>query len=166
MIIAFTGHRPDKLPNKETGYKLPNPTYIQVCHETQKLLLELKPEKCISGMAIGYDLYAAFVCLKLGIPYVSAIPFVGQEKMWPQETQKIYHRILEKAAEAVVVSEGGYAAQKMQIRNEWMIDHCDQVLACWDGSNGGTYNCIKYAQSQNKLIHYITPLTKGDNYIG
>ena len=47
MIVAFTGHRPQKLG----GYKLPNPTYIKVCQEIESTLKELKPEKVISGMA-------------------------------------------------------------------------------------------------------------------
>src|SRR6266849_933968 len=98
-VAAFTGHRPDKLPNKETGYKLPNPTYIHICQQLEKVLKELKPEKAISGMALGVDMYAANVCIKLGIPFVAAIPFIGQEKAWPQSSQKTYHLLLGKAAE-------------------------------------------------------------------
>lgn len=49
MIVAFTGHRPDKLG----GYKLPNPTYVKVCQQIETKLVELKPEKIISGMALG-----------------------------------------------------------------------------------------------------------------
>jgi uncharacterized phage-like protein YoqJ len=42
----------------------------------------------------------------------------------------------------------------MQIRNEWMVDNAHIVLALWDGSSGGTGNCIKYAnrKSVNKPI--------------
>ena len=96
-IISFTGHRSDKLPNKETGYILPNPTYIYVCQQTEKILKELKPDRCISGMALGYDSYAASVCIKLGIPFIAAVPFLGQEKMWPEKSQKAYFKLLENA---------------------------------------------------------------------
>jgi hypothetical protein len=34
----------------------------------------------------------------------------------------------------------------MQIRNEWMVDHCTHVAALWDGSPGGTGNCIRYVR--------------------
>jgi len=118
MIIACTGHRPDKLPNKETGYKLPNPTYIHVCRQIEKVLQKLQPEKCISGMALGADSYFASVCIKLGIPFIAAIPFIGQEKAWPAASQKAYHLLLNKAAEKVIICEGGYAPSKMQTRNE------------------------------------------------
>lgn len=157
MIIAGTGHRPDKLPNKETGYKLPNPTYIKICKEIEKHLLELKPEKVISGMALGYDSYLAFVTLKLGIPLIAAVPFQGQELAWPQASQNAYNALLKRATEVVIVSEGGYSAHKMQIRNEWMVNHCDVLLACYDGSPGGTGNCIKYAKNLNKNIIIIDP---------
>jgi len=40
----------------------------------------------------------------------------------------------------------------MQTRNIWMVDNCDLVLALWDGSDGGTGNCIKYANKIGKPI--------------
>lgn len=157
MIVSFTGHRPDKLPDKKTGYNLPNPTYIHVCQEIEKYLLELKPDKAISGMALGVDQYAASVCIKLGIPFIAAIPFKGQEKAWPEKSQKIFNLLLKKACDIAIVCEGEYAAYKMQVRNQWMVDMCDILIAVWDGSQGGTANCINYAKSKNKQIIFINP---------
>lgn len=153
MIVSFTGHRPDKLG----GYKLPNPTYISVCQKIEAALKELKPEKCISGMALGIDSWAANICIKLGIPFIAAIPFIGQEAIWPEASQKTYRLLLSKAENQHIVSEGGYSAHKLQIRNEWMVDQCDLLLAVWDQTPGGTANCVKYAQSKNKEINYINP---------
>lgn len=157
MIVAFSGHRPDKLPDKKTGYTLPNPTYIHVCQEIEKHLLELKPEKAISGMALGVDQYAASVCVKLNIPFIAAVPFAGQEKAWPEKSQRAFNLLLKKACEVVIVCEGEYAAYKMQVRNQWMVDHCDVLIAVWDGTSGGTANCINYAKSKNKQIIFINP---------
>lgn len=157
MIVAFTGHRPDKLPNKETGYKLPNPTYIHVCQEIERVLLEVKPDKAISGMALGVDSWAANICRKLNIPYIAAVPFEGQEKAWPESSQKTYRSLLGKASEKVIVCEGAYAAYKMQARNQWMVDHCDILIAIWDGTLGGTANCVNYAKSKGKKIIFINP---------
>ena len=156
-VIACTGHRPDKLPNKETGYKLPNPTYIHVCQEIEKALKQFQPTKCISGMALGSDQYFASVCIKLGIDWIAAVPFEGQEKAWPQQSQKTYHQLLKRASEIVIVSPGGYSPEKMQIRNCWMTDKADQMIAIWDGTKGGTKNCIDYAQSIGKPIYFIDP---------
>jgi uncharacterized phage-like protein YoqJ len=153
MIVSFTGHRPDKLG----GYKLPNPTYLHVCRQIDKTLQEIKPEKIISGMALGVDQWAANIAIKLGIPFIAAVPFIGQEKAWPLPSQKIFNKLIERAAEVVIVSEGGYSAAKMQIRNEWMVDRADKVIAIWDGTPGGTGNCVKYAQSKSKEIIFISP---------
>jgi uncharacterized phage-like protein YoqJ len=164
VIAAFTGHRPDKLPNKETGYKLPNPTYIYVCQQIEKVLKELKPEKTISGMALGSDQWLANISHKLNIPFIAAVPFEGQEMAWPAPSQKIYQQLLKLANEIVVVSPGSYEPRKMQIRNEWMVNCCDTLIAVWDGSSGGTGNCVRYAQSINKNIIHINPLNGKNRY--
>jgi len=157
MIVAFTGHRPAKLPNKATGYKLPNPTYLHVCQQIDKTLRELKPDKVISGMALGVDSWAANIAHKLGIPFIAAVPFEGQEKAWPQASQNTYHALLKLASEIVIVCPGGYAASKMQTRNVWMTDRCDKLIAIWDGTPGGTGNCVEYAKSIGKEIIRINP---------
>lgn len=163
MILAYTGHRPDKLG----GHKLPNPTYIKVCQAIDAKLRELKPEKVISGMALGVDSWGAFIAHKLGIPFIAAVPFPNQESKWPQSSQKTYHQLLKLASEVVIVSEGGYSPQKMQIRNEWMINRADQILAVWDGSSGGTYNAVRYAEAKKKRVIRINPkeLGTGNNVI-
>ena len=55
-------------------------------------------------------------------------------------------------AEVVFVSEPGYAAWKMQVRNKWMVDNSDLVLALWNGTDGGTANCVRYAEKVGKPI--------------
>ena len=151
MIIGFSGHR------KIGGYVYPNPIYNKVYQETEKYLLELKPEKVISGFAIGYDQIAAHISYKLKISVIAAVPFIGQELNWPKPVQEKYHAMLKLAERVEIVSKDGYAAYKMQVRNEWIVNNCDLLLACFDGSKGGTYNCIEYAKSKNKPIIVIEP---------
>jgi uncharacterized phage-like protein YoqJ len=153
MIVAFTGHRPNKLG----GYNLPNPIYLHVCQEIDKTLKEIKATKVITGMALGVDQWAAWVAIQNNIPFIAAIPFEGQEKAWPTKSQNTFHKLLEKASEKVIVCPGGYSANKMQIRNQWMVDHCNTLIAVWDGTPGGTGNCVAYAKSINKEIIYIDP---------
>jgi nucleoside 2-deoxyribosyltransferase len=33
-----------------------------------------------------------------------------------------------------------------------MVDNCDTVVAVWNGTSGGTKNCIDYAKKQNKPV--------------
>lgn len=157
MILGITGHRPDKLPNKATGYKLPNPTYKYVCQELEKHFIQLQPEKIISGMALGVDQWAAFIAYKLKIPFVAAVPFEGQEKKWPAESQLKYKQLLKLASEIIIVSPGGYGSGKLQTRNKWIVDYSHKLLATWDGSEGGTGNCVAYAESVKRQIIRIDP---------
>src|SRR6185436_11792631 len=90
MIVAFTGHRPDKLG----GYDLPNPIYIKVCQNIAEHLKLLKPDKTISGMALGVDQWAAYISYKLRIPFIAAIPFEGQQTRWPRKSQNTYIKLL------------------------------------------------------------------------
>ena len=147
MIVCGTGHRPDKLG----GYS------IEVINNLTQLasdwLREHKPTKVISGMALGWDTALASAAVSNEIPLVAAIPFRGQESRWPDESQKEFNRLTDKAQVIVYVSEGGYAPWKMQVRNKWMVDHADVVLALYNGdASGGTYNCLEYAKKQQKQI--------------
>lgn len=156
MIISFTGHRPNKLG----GFNIPNPTYDFVVKSIRDLLIDLKPEKAISGMALGVDQWAAEICLELGIPLTAAVPFVGQEKIWPVSSVVKFNEILDKATEKVIVSPGGYAAWKMQVRNQWMVDNSDKVIAVFDGSKGGTGNCVEYIKKVGKPLIIVDPVKK------
>jgi hypothetical protein len=63
---------------------------------------------------------------------------------------------LTKAESQVIVSEGSYTNEKLQIRNEWIVDNCDEMLFIWNGKySGGTWNCYKYALSVNKKLNNI-----------
>ncbi len=52
------------------------------------------------------------------------------------------------------------AGRKLNIRNEWMVEHTGLIFAVWDGSQkGGTANCVRYAQKHYKNIHALCPNT-------
>jgi uncharacterized phage-like protein YoqJ len=139
------------------GYNIPNPTYNACYSALVNALKFIKPEKAISGMALGFDQWAASACIELNIPFIAAVPFVGQESIWPDKSKIIYNDLLLKAEETIIVSEGGYEAWKMQTRNEWIVDNSEIVIGCWDGTGGGTHNCIDYALKKNKKVYRIDP---------
>lgn len=153
MIIAGTGHRPNKL-----GFQLPNPTYISVCRDTKAILQQEKPDMVITGMALGFDMWLAKICIDLNIPFIAAVPFPGQESKWNDNYKNIYRLLLRKAHDIVMVNDGPFSASKLHKRNEWMVDQCDKLIAVFNGSeDGGTFSCIQYAKKQDKEIIYIKP---------
>lgn len=151
MIVAVTGHRPDKLG----GWYQPNPVYNFVVQGLHAAFTELKPSYVITGMALGVDQWAAEVCLNMGIPYVAAIPFEGQDSIWPPHARAKYAYLMKSANAAYVISPGPFEPKKMQLRNEWMVRECQTLVAVWDGSNGGTSNCVGFAQSIGRPIHFV-----------
>jgi uncharacterized phage-like protein YoqJ len=154
MRIAITGHRPNKLGN---DYDLVSPLINRIRILLNEVILNYQPTEIISGMALGIDTLWAQLAIENSIPLVAAIPFKGQESMWPQKSQKVYNYLLSKAKEIVIVNEGGYSPSKMQIRNEWMVDNCNLLIAVWDETSGGTANCVNYAKSVKQEIIYINP---------
>ena len=134
---GFTGHRPDKLGGY--GYA----AQVKLVRFAEQVLKDKKPKGAIIGMALGWDMAAAQACHNLGIPYVAAVPFVGQEAIWQPFQKEQYYSLLKTAKEIVIVSEGGYAPKKMLIRNEFIVMNIIELIALWNGTNGGTALTIK-----------------------
>lgn len=156
MILGITGHRPQSIG---CDFTFTHPKAKKLISAITNKFLELQPEKIISGMALGIDSYAVKAAIDLDIPFVAAVPFLGQELMWPKPLQDQYNSFLLKATEVKIVSEGGYSLTKMHIRNKWIIDNSDQLLAVWNGQeSGGTYNAISFGKlKQDYPIHIIDP---------
>ena len=142
LIIAATGHRPDKLG----GYSPRITNSLRLL--AHRYIVQQRPAFVISGMALGWDQAVAGAALLAGVPLIAAVPFRGQESKWPEQSQLAYRELLAAAARIVEVCDPGYAVWKMQKRNEWMVDHCTRLMALWDGSPGGTKNCIDYAEGK------------------
>lgn len=157
MIIAATGHRPFKLG----GYSKAASTRIDAL--ACQYLEEAEPDMVISGMAQGWDTSIAFAALACEIPLTCAVPFRGQHVRWPDAEQRKFFYLLDHATRVIYVTAGGYHPAKMQYRNEWMVDNCDEVVALWDGSNGGTENCVRYALKQKKPVRNLWPVFIGED---
>lgn len=153
MIVAFTGHRPPKAglsyPHDGPGDKL---AVGLVRAELRKLAaLSSNDLHAVVGGALGFDTLAARACYLESVPYDLYMPFEGQAARWPDEAKQRFAAMRRFADSVVVVSEGGYSAQKMQVRNEAMVDAADVLVAWWDQSPGGTANCILYASHKPNL---------------
>lgn len=153
MILGISGHRPEKLG----GYNIPNPIYNKVISQLEENILSLKPDKVIIGMALGTDSWSAEICIKHNIPFIAAIPFIGQENFWPIESKEKYAYFLSQADEIKYVNQGGYAKWKMFTRNKWIVDNSDLMLTISNGSSSGTNQCINYAKEKNKKVIIINP---------
>jgi len=157
MIYAATGHRPDKLG----GYS--DQAHTRLVNFAKTVLSPLKAAsgpgrivQAISGMAIGWDTAFAEAALELQIPLVCAVPFKGQESIWPAESQKRYHDILRRADRVQYLAAPGYQKWKVHNRNFWMCNQADKVLALFNGTSAtGTANCVKQAEALGKEVIHL-----------
>lgn len=175
--IAFTGHR----PNKIGGYDPKHPQRVAVTDAISSALRRAVAKYgqthevvVISGGALGVDTDAAREANKMGLRFVIAAPCRGQDGRWPAKAKETYEKMCSHAdAElaqrlctdgemveggVIYVANTGYTGPAvMQARNIWMVDHADAVVAIWDGSDGGTANCVRYTQDQGKPMVMIDP---------
>ena len=164
ISVCFTGHRPQKLG----GWDWMNEKNLSILKELRlKVIYLIENESAtnfIFGGAIGIDQMAFAVVLKLkkekysNIKLTIAVPFKNQWIKWRIIDVEKYKKQLTNSDKVVYVDElintrysctlagvGNYHRDKMQIRNEYMVDNSDFVVAVWDGTKGGTCNCVRYA---------------------
>ena len=146
MIIAATGHRPNKLG----GYECE--AYEKLVRLARSYLRGKQVDGVISGMALGWDMAWCDGALREGIPVHAAVPFEGQERIWPWQQQVNYKQLLSECKSVTIVSPGGYSHGAMQLRNRWMVDRAHRICALFDGSASGTRHCIEYAIQMNRPI--------------
>lgn len=111
----------------------------------------------ISGGAQGIDQMWMEVGLYLELPVIAALPFEGYDSKWPVASQQIYRKLLDQCHEVRYIAGPGYDPAKMQLRNQWMVDNSDVLVAYWNGTPGGTANCVGYAMSKgHKVVIFNT----------
>lgn len=147
MIICGTGHRPDKLG----GYK--QEVFDRLVTLAWDALDDIRPTEVIVGMALGWDQALAQAAINAGVPFHAYCPCWNQDNRWPPPSRKKYSELLDQAESIRYTHKGGYPGPWcMQQRNVDMVDAAECVLTLWDGSDGGTGNCIDYATKQTKTV--------------
>jgi uncharacterized phage-like protein YoqJ len=149
LILAATGHRPDKLNNEWEG----RGPYSLVIRTAFKALLDHhKPSKVISGMALGVDTLWTEAALRHKTPVHAAIPCPEQDRFWSEEGQNRYRWLRNQCSEEIIIHPR-YHRGVMKMRNQWMVNNCGRLIAVWDGrTRGGTFNTIAYAFKVGKPV--------------
>lgn len=159
MKLGVTGHRPSKL---NWGYDYSHPCWVAVEKFVKNFITFYKYTDLYTGMALGFDTICALAVMALRSEGVDVnlhciIPCQGHSSKWPSGSVRLYERILSGAQEVVRVTDAPYKPYLMQKRNEYIVDHTDNMLALFDGSKGGTGNCVNYATRLNKHIYVLPP---------
>ena len=141
-VCVFTGNR--QLQEDFSKKKLK----AAICQ-----MIELGIDTFLCGMAIGFDLAAAEITLSLkrknpSIRLVACVPCVGQEKYFSKGDQKRYVAALKKADEKVILSENYYKGC-MQVRDKYMAERADVMIAYSKKQEGGTAYTVRCFQKKN-----------------
>jgi uncharacterized phage-like protein YoqJ len=172
FVVAFTGHRPTRLGGYGAGENSPIARNVRTTldHVVDQIIAA-HPEGAtfISGMAQGVDTWAAEIVIVqrgLGaqnVRLLAAVPFAGQERVWPRTAQERYRAILAQADEVVTLRHPAGIPTSAQVtgwlhaRNRWMVDRADLLVAVFDGSPGGTAEAVRYARDLGVPTARIDP---------
>lgn len=137
MNVMITGHRPERLKGREKEVK------EWINHQ----LDILQPTLAINGMAQGVDQIFAKIAKDKGVPLLNVYPH--RRKFHP------YEEMLNENENVVFFSDT-YSKSNYILRDRYMVDNADIVLAVFDGiPAGGTWQTIEYAKQKNKKIIYF-----------
>ncbi len=134
MKLSFTGHR--------------HLRYEVVLPLLQKVHAKYPGAIWITGGAVGLDSHAARYAMDNHIELWLILPFppaVMSAKWSP--AQKAFLKESVKYASKFSVLSPVFAMRTYQDRNIRMVDLSDKLEAFFDGSRGGTANCVNYAKS-------------------
>jgi uncharacterized phage-like protein YoqJ len=166
--VAATGHR--RLGNPP--YDPTNPTATRIkelfCGELNRFGSESTDEVIgISGMALGADQLFAESCIECGIRWIAYVPCLRQYSRWPVAAINRYRELADAATQVWLPSgHRTYHDGCMQRRNEAMVRDCRQVLAVWDGSSGGTANCVWSATVDDiRPVRRVNPLELNAGFV-
>lgn len=156
-----TGHRPDKLggwDNPQARERLVSLAYAYQKRRLEQVLAAgIKQYRTVGGMAQGWDLAwtrASVMLRDEGHPVLvhAGAPYPSQPDIWPAHSpaKAEWRSLMDAADEVVYTYQGkpankGHAAQLLNQRNMDMVGLSQRVVALWNGTSGGTGNCVRYA---------------------
>lgn len=110
------------------------------------------------GMAEGFDLTALECLVQLKERYEifieACIPFAGQKYKMSPENRALYDRLLPFCDTRKVFFDR-YQSGCFFVRNRYMVDHADLLVAYCLKKSGGTYYTVRYAKKSGIGVREI-----------
>ena len=162
---CFTGHRPDKM---ELGKNEIKPLLEKAIDEA----IADGYVTFITGMAMGTDIWAAEIVLERkkmnkDLHLICALPHPNFESRRSMTEKMKFNKIL-KNADLVKEINDHYFTGCYQVRNEWMVDRSNLVVAVFNGQKSGTKNTVDYGLMYGIGYNdraFFTPQTYTNPYV-
>lgn len=145
---ALTGHR-EIMPDFDKNR----------LYDTLEEIIKKGCDTFFCGMAEGFDLIA-LECLKdlkskYHIYIEACIPYEGQELHFQPVERKKYRELLLWCDKRTVMFPS-YRKGCFLVRNRYMVDCADFLLAYCKKESGGTAYTVNYAKEQGKEVEFLT----------
>lgn len=153
LHVCFTGHRESKLPQGAMRKVIVSMLYLEI----QSAIAD-GATVFYTGMADGVDLDAAELVLEQKITHpmlrlIAVLPF-PKKQLTDVASDCRYQRILQAADEVVTLCPA-YRRGCYEMRNQYMVDHSERVIAVCREMRSGTGQTIRMAKQKGIEVRVI-----------
>lgn len=160
ISVALTGHRherlgyPELLPQKDTCDI--SPEWRQVVEWLKGKIAEFGITDAYCGMADGCDLVYGIAVSELKDEYKYPIRLHCILPCKNYNSKNYWYTSLKNTADEWVELSDEFYKGCDSVRDQYMIDHSDKLIAIWDGNkSGGVWSTIRKAQKKGiEIIYY------------
>lgn len=155
-IVSFTGHRPDKMSQwSQAPDEVERSVRRAVATEILSLV-ERGATTFLCGMAPGFDLWAADELLRLKIQgrvgcevrLVAVVPYPTFCRSFGSVVDQHLYEQVAAHADEVIYSSPHYHHGCYNLRNDFLADNADTLVAYYEGYDGGTRYTLRRAQKR------------------
>lgn len=151
---CFTGHRPEKLSDGAVGRVV-----MSMLYEEIRFAVEQGVDTFYTGMAPGIDLCAAAYVLQLRqqhshLRLICVKPFADCGRSLRGSALYQFNSVLTEA-NAVLELSDHYHASCYRVRNQYMVDHSDLLIAVVKELHSGTGQTIRMAERRGLPVRKI-----------
>lgn len=143
LIVAATGHRWQRLDIPRTPE-----TECWLEAIAAAFLEQLRPDRVLSGLALGWDTAVAMASVRLGIPLEACMPGKRgqQEARWDWGDQGTHEWLVRQSAAHSWIGDDLPFPKACISRDEYMVGRAGLVVALWSGAPSGTGTTVRFAE--------------------
>ncbi|CAM5441737.1 MULTISPECIES: hypothetical protein [Streptomyces] len=153
MRVGITGHRG---LSPELSHKVRTLLAVELTSYGPADLLT-----AVSCLADGPDTWWAHLVLEAGGRLEAVVPAEEYQAGLPAEHQQTYAALLRQAARIHRTGLAESTSEAHQAGSRLMIDHCDRLVAVWDGlparGYGGTADAVACAREREVQVRVVWP---------
>lgn len=161
---AFTGNRPSKIAFAKDEESEEFKKFYQILKNEILTLINRKIKVFYTGMSMGVDLWCAEIVIELKkenpkLKLIGVLPFYNQCDTFSDDWKERHKTVFDNLdmCSCITIKED---KNSMRIRNQYMVDNADILLAVHSGNNvrSGTFMTKNIAIKKGIEVVEINPL--------